>query len=410
MEMRVAYLVNQYPHISHAFIRREILAVEKEGCEVLRYSLRRAGEALPDALDQAEATKTRVVLDGGSFGLARAMLSTLLRRPWSFFRALYLALRVGQRSERGLLLHVIYFAEACVFAGWCKRDGIDHVHAHFGSNSTVVAMLCRELGGPRYSFTAHGPEEFDKAVVLALGPKIERASFVAAISSFGRSQLFRYCSFSQWPKIDILRCGVDEAFLGPPPMPMPKHRRLVCVGRLCEQKGQLLLVEAMARLRQKGQVAELLLVGDGPMRPEIETMIARSGLQDTVRIFGWADGATVQRILDESCALVLPSFAEGLPVVIMEAMARARPVLSTYVAGIPELVMPGRNGWLVPAGSADDIVEAIGQILTTPLEQLTEMGLHAREDVRAKHEIGLIARKMVGRFRATLEGEKPTPM
>jgi glycosyltransferase involved in cell wall biosynthesis len=186
---------------------------------------------------------------------------------------------------------------------------------------------------------------------------------------------------------------------------MPLDRKLVCVGRLCEQKGQLLLVEAMARLHREGHSAELLLVGDGPMRPEIEAMIARCGLQDTVRIFGWADGATIRRLIDESCALVLPSFAEGLPVVIMEAMARARPVLSTYVAGIPELVIPGRNGWLVPAGSADDLVKALSQVLATPPEQLTEMGLRAREDVRAQHEIGAIASKMLGRFRSAQESE-----
>jgi colanic acid/amylovoran biosynthesis glycosyltransferase len=401
--MRIAYLVNQYPKISHAFIRREILGVESQGCDVTRYSLRQTHEDLPDPLDKVEAAKTKVVLDAGPVGLLLAVVRLALRRPMMFLRAVSLGARVGLRSERGLLRHAIYLAEACVLVHWFARDRIEHVHAHFGTNSTTVAMLCHALGGPHYSFTAHGPEEFDKAPLLGLGHKIERASFVAAISSFGRSQLFRRCRIPHWPKIDIVRCGVDESFLGPAPAPLPTQRRLVSIGRLCEQKGQILLIEAMSRLRQRGRMAEIVLIGDGVLRPEIEAAIVRHGLETQVRILGWADSATIRRTLDESCALVLPSFAEGLPVVIMEAMARARPILSTYVAGIPELVVPGRNGWLVPAGSVEALVEGLCKVLDTPLEELTQMGMYGREDVRSQHEIGMLARKMAAKFREVIE-------
>jgi colanic acid/amylovoran biosynthesis glycosyltransferase len=401
--MRVAYLVNQYPKISNAFIRREILEVESQGCEVARYSLRRIREDLLDPMDRAEAAKTKVVLDAGMIGLLLATVRLAIRRPIMFLRALSLGVRVGLRSERGLLLHGIYLAEACVLILWFARDRIEHVHAHFGTNSTTVAMLCRALGGPSYSFTAHGPEEFDKALLLGLGHKIERASFVAAISSFGRSQLFRRCRIPHWPKIDIIRCGVDASFLNPTPTPLPAQRRLVSIGRLSEQKGQILLVDAISRLRQSGRTAELVLIGDGILRPDIEAAIARNGLETQVRLLGWADSATIRRTLDESCALVLPSFAEGLPVVIMEAMARARPIVSTYVAGIPELVVPGRNGWLVPAGSVEALVEALCKVLDTPLEELTRMGMCGREDVRRQHEIGIPARRMVAKFREIIE-------
>jgi glycosyltransferase involved in cell wall biosynthesis len=403
--MRIAYLVNQYPKISHVFIRREILAVEREGCEVARYSLRRTGEGLIDPLDREEATKTQAVLDAGFWGLLGAMVWTAVTRPGAFLRAMLLAFRVGWRSERGLFRHAIYLAEACVLARCLVRGKIEHVHAHFGTNSTTVAMLCHELGGPSYSFTAHGPEEFDKAFLLRLGDKIQRAAFVAAISSFGRSQLFRRCDFRQWPKIQVVRCGVDDAFLGPDPVPIREPRRLVSIGRLCEQKGQLLLVEAMARLHREGRTAELVLIGDGVLRHDLEAAILRNGLEKHVRLLGWADSATVRRTLDESCAFVLPSFAEGLPVVIMEAMARARPVLSTFVAGIPELVVPGRNGWLVPAGSVDALVDGVREILDAPLGQLAEMGLRGRDDVRGQHEIGAIARQMVAHFRDAITSE-----
>jgi glycosyltransferase involved in cell wall biosynthesis len=403
--MRIAYLVNQYPKISHVFIRREILAVEREGCEVTRYSLRRTGDELIDPLDREEARKTQAVLDAEWWGLLGAMVWAAARRPAAFLRAILLVIRVGWRSERGLLRHAIYLAEACVLMRCLRSDRIEHVHAHFGTNSTTVAMLCHALGGPSYSFTAHGPEEFDKALLLGLGDKIQHATFVAAISSFGRSQLFRRCDFRQWPKIQVVRCGVDDAFLDPDPVPIREPRRLVSIGRLCEQKGQLLLVEAMARLHREGRAAELVLIGDGVLRREIEAAIARNSLEKNVHLLGWADSATVRRTLDESCAFVLPSFAEGLPVVIMEAMARARPVLSTFVAGIPELVLPGRNGWLVPAGSVDALADGVRQILDAPLGQLAEMGLCAREDVRRQHEIGKIARGLVAHFRDAIEGK-----
>jgi glycosyltransferase involved in cell wall biosynthesis len=401
--MRIAYLVNQYPKISHVFIRREILAVEKAGCEVMRYSIRRNRTELLDPADKTEETKTQAVLGVGAGGLLWAMISVAVRRPALFWRALWLAFRVGQRSDRGLFRHAIYLAEACVLVGWFTRDKIDHVHAHFGTNSAIAAMLCHMLGGPRYSFTVHGPDEFDKALLLALGPKIERADFVVAVSNFGRSQLFRRCPFSQWGKIDVIHCGVDDSFLETNIAPMPAQRRLVSIGRLCEQKGQLLLIQAMARLQKEGHPAELVLIGDGEMRPDLEAAIQRDNLSNHVRILGWADNATIRRTLDESCALVMSSFAEGLPVVVMEAMARARPVLCTYIAGIPELVVPGRNGWLIPAGSVDSLVDALKQLLATPQEQLAEMGLHAREDVRKQHDIGAIAQQLIARFRSAIE-------
>jgi glycosyltransferase involved in cell wall biosynthesis len=411
--MRIAYLVNQYPKISHVFIRREILAVEREGCEVMRCSLRRTTDKLIDPLDREEARKTHTVLDAGWAGLLQAMAWMFAARFALFWRALWLAIRVGWRSDRGLWRHVVYLAEACVLVRWLARDKIQHVHAHFGTNSTTVAMLCHRMGGPTFSFTAHGPEEFDKALSLGLGEKIARASFVAAISSYGRSQLYRRCDFRYWSNIKVVRCGVDDDFLGPAPAPMRGARRLVSIGRLCEQKGQLLLVEAMARLRREGREVDLVLIGDGVLRGKIEAAIKRNDLERNVRILGWADGETIRRTLDESCAFVLPSFAEGLPVVIMEALARARPVLSTFVAGIPELVVPGRNGWLVPAGSVDALVDSVRQILDAPLEQLAEMGLRGREDVRRQHAIEDIARGMVAHFRATIEDESsitlPTP-
>jgi colanic acid/amylovoran biosynthesis glycosyltransferase len=194
---------------------------------------------------------------------------------------------------------------------------------------------------------------------------------------------------------------VDAAFFTPP-APMPAGPRLVSIGRLCEQKGQLLLIEALSRLHADGMAVDLALIGDGELRPAVEAAIERGKLEGRVRILGWADSAAVGKALDESRALVLPSFAEGLPVVLMEAMARARPVLSTFVAGIPELVVPGRNGWLVPAGSVDDLAAALRQVLAAPVEELTALGQRGRADVLRLHDITNNARELVEHFRALL--------
>jgi glycosyltransferase involved in cell wall biosynthesis len=261
-------------------------------------------------------------------------------------------------------------------------------------------MLCRELGGPPFSFTVHGPEEFDKPSLIGLGAKIERASFVAAICSYGKSQLYRLCDQSHWAKIHVVHCGVDAAFLKQPPTPIPAAPRLVCVGRLCEQKGQLLLLDAAARLVAEGIKPEIVLVGDGEMRNEIELKIRERGLGDNVRITGWADERQVRDELRSARALVLPSFAEGLPVVIMEALAMGRPVISTYVAGIPELVVNGECGWLVPAGDVDALSAAMKRALLAGPDELQRMGIAGRARVLAHFDVDGSAREL----RALLHG------
>ena len=356
---RVAYLVNQYPKVSHTFIRREILALEKQGVSVERYALRGWDADVADAQDRIEQSRTRYLLSGGLPALAGAAAGAFARTPLRFLRAAGLALRMARRSYRAWPYHLVYLAEAARLAAWLRRSGATHLHAHFGTNSAEVAMLAHALGGPPYSFTVHGPEEFDAPRSLGLAEKIKRARFVVAISSYGRSQLYRWSEHDAWPKIQVVHCGLDAAFGSADCAPAPGSRRLVCVGRLCEQKGQLLLLHAMARVVRKGIAMELVLAGDGEMRAEIEAQVASLGLFDRVRITGWIDGPRVRDEILAARALVLPSFAEGLPVVIMEAMALARPVISTFVAGIAERVRPGEDGWLVPAGDVEALQAAI---------------------------------------------------
>jgi len=398
--MRVAYLVNQYPKVSHTFIRREIAALERHGATVLRYALRGWDAEVVDPEDRAELGRTHYLLYGGLLPLLGAMVATLLTSPRRFALGLALALRMSRRADRPWPYHLVYLAEACALVRSLKsHGGADQLHAHFGTNAAEVAMLAGVLGGPPFSFTAHGPEEFDKPQFLGLAEKMRRANAVFAISAYGRSQLWRWAALADWPKVRVVHCGLEASFFGEEAAPPGSAARLVCVGRLCEQKGQLLLVEAAALLAAEGLEFELVLAGDGEMRRDIEAAVDRLGLSAKVRITGWISGAQVRNELEAARAMVLPSFAEGLPVVIMEALAVGRPVLSTYVAGIPELVRDGVEGWLFEAGSTAAAARAMRACLAASPEMLAAMGEAGRARVLARHQIDTEAARLLAAWR-----------
>jgi colanic acid/amylovoran biosynthesis glycosyltransferase len=398
--MRIAYLINQYPKVSHSFIRREIQALERAGVEVTRVSVRGWNEVAADAADEVEKNKTRYLLQGGLLPLLWATVWCAFSAPWRFVTALSNALIFARGSLRPLPLHLVYLAEACLLKRWLAAARCDHVHAHFGTNATEVVYLCERLGGPGFSFTVHGPEEFDMPAALHLARKVRRSRFVVAISSFGRSQLMRWISADDWAKVRVVHCGLDGDFLAQSLTPPPRTVQLVCVGRLCEQKGQLLLLRAVHRLREQGQRVQLVLAGDGEMRPQVEALIAELGLGDQVRITGWIGGDVVRKEILDARALVLPSFAEGLPVVLMEAMALGRPVISTYIAGIPELVHDGVNGWLIPAGDIQALADAMREVLQHDDADLARIGARAHDRAVDRHSIETEAAKLVTHFQA----------
>ena len=394
--LKIAYLTNQYPKVSHSFIRREILALESQGFDILRISMRGWDSESPDEGDQSEQRQTRYVLRAGIWVLLMMSLMTCLRRPASVVRAAVLAVKMSRDSDRPFWVHLIYVIEACCVLHWVEQFGATRIHAHFGTNPAEVAMLVRVLGGPPYSFTVHGPDEFLRPIGLL--EKIRYASFVVAISNFGRSQIFLRIPAEQWHKVKVVHCGLDDAFFAVQGQEFQISRRLVCVGRLCEAKGQLLLVQAVAQVAARGAPLELVLAGDGPMRGEIEALIAKLNLENCVSITGWISGEVVRTHLLAARALVLPTFAEGLPVVIMEAMALRRPVISTFIAGIPELVRPGEDGWLIPAGSLDDLVAAIENCLEVAAQELRRMGEAGRKRVLERHSINTEAGKLATLF------------
>lgn len=391
--MRIAYLINQYPQPSQSFIRREILGLEALGHPVERFTLRRFDGALPDPTDASERTRTRAILSAGLLRMTLASLGAFFASPGRFLGALGCTVREGRRSDRGLLRQFICLAEACLLSGWLKGSQSEHLHAHFGTNSATVAMLASLLSGIPYSFTVHGPEEFDRAPGLGLRTKARLAKAVIAISEFGRGQLMRWTDQSDWQKIRIVHCGLDAQFLGQEPTPPPRTHRVVCVGRLVEQKAQLILVQAAALLKGRGIPIEIRLVGDGEMRGVIEAAIAREGLQETVKLLGTRSAEEVRGEMIAARVVAQPSLAEGLPVALMEAFALARPVVTTQIAGIPELV-DASCGWVVPPGSALRLADALADAMSRSEDELAAMGVVGRSRVLARHEIQMEVSKL----------------
>lgn len=396
--MRIAYLCNRYPAVSHSFVRREIAGVEAAGHTVDRYTVRSPG-TLIDADDRAEQSRTTAILAAGATGLGAALLRVALRQPRRFAGALALTVRSAGWSPKALVRALAYLGEAAWLLERFRKAPVDHLHAHFGTNPAMVARLLRRLGGPPYSFTAHGPDEFDRPDALDLRGKIADARLAVAISSFGRSQLMRWSDPNDWDRLAVVRCGVDAGFLDTDPRPAPSAPRFAAVARLNGQKGLPVLIEAAALLKARGRDFHIAIAGDGELRDMLTRRIAEAGLGDQVALLGSIDGAGVRRLLEESRVFVLPSFAEGLPVVIMEALALQRPVIASAIAGTPELVDAG-CGWLVPAGSPDAVADAMEAAIDADDATIAAMGREGRRRVAAQHDAASNARALVAAIEA----------
>lgn len=397
--MRIAYLINRYPAASHSFIRREVEAVEAQGIAIVRFSIRPVNiRQLPDERDQAELDKTTSLLGPSALPLIASGLARVISGPAVSLRGLKVAFRKCDCKPMEIIRRVAYFLEAALLAKEVRRLGIQHIHAHFGTNSATVARIASILSGMPYSFTVHGPDEFDAPDRLDLAGKVRDCAFCVAISSFGRSQLMRWSAFGDWHKIHVVRCGVDSGFLDREALTEPPSAPFLCsIARLSAQKGLPLLLEAASELKRRGRSFRLTLVGDGEMRSEVEAIIAARGLEQDVVLAGLADTKAVIAHLRQARAMVLPSFAEGLPVVIMEALALGRPVVVSAIAGTPELVTTD-SGWLVPAGSVDGLVDAMENALEAPPEQLAAMGRSGRERVLKNHNAAENGRELAALF------------
>ncbi|WP_417720649.1 glycosyltransferase family 4 protein [Salipiger sp.] len=380
---KLAYLTGEYPRASDTFIQREVAALRALGHEVLTCSIRTTGpEHLVGPEQRAEHARTFKVLDAvkSPLRLMRAHLRCM-KRPARYGAALKLAWQTAPKGLRGRLYNLIYFAEAGVLAAHLADEGVRHLHNHIAKASCTVAMLASALSGIPYSFTIHGPDIFFEPHHWRIDEKAARASFVACISDFCRSQLMCFAAASHWERFHIIHCGIDPARYAP-----PDHaaKRLLFVGRLAGVKGVPILLDAVDALRGRHPDLRLTLIGDGPDRAALESRAAGSG--DHVRFLGYRSQDEVAEALRDTDVFVLPSFAEGVPVVLMEAMAAGLPVVTTRIAGVPELVHHGETGLLVAPGDAAALTGALDRLLSDPAERAA-MGAAGRAIVAADFDI-----------------------
>lgn len=383
---RLAYLTSAFARPSDTFVRSEVDRLRARGLEVQTFSIRRpdvGGDA--DENVRQHQTETDYILEAGPWQLIFAAIACAVSHPIRFLQAKHLAWRTRAPGLKNWILQSIYLCEAAYLARRVRNAGLTHIHNHIGENSATVAMLAAHLAEVPYSLTIHGPGIFTRPHRWALGTKLDRAAFTACISSFCRSQCMLYAEPSTWPRLHVVRCAVGEPFLDKPQRATSKPPTIVCVGRLCVEKAQRLLVEAAGKLAAEGTEFRLILVGDGPEREAIETAIRQQQLQGIVEIAGWQSSTHIRSLLQQATVLALPSFAEGLPIVIMEALALQCPVISTNVAAIGELIEAGKCGWLLPPGDIDALVEALREAISMSADQLASLGARGRERVLALH-------------------------
>ena len=415
---RLAYLTALYPAVSHTFIQREIAGLRALGFRVATCSMRRPG---PDHLtgpeERAAAQTTVYLVETGKTltGAIRA-LGAALASPGRLISTLALAWRTAPPGAKGMLRQLFYLAEAMILSRHLRAERIDHLHNHFADPSANVAMLASALSGIPFSYTLHGPAELYEPEKWCLREKTARAAFVACISHFARSQAMYFSNPADWGKLRIVHCGVDpDRYDRPAPAPAPAPAsaptpraglHLVFVGRITPIKGLRVLIDSFARARGDHPDLTLTLVGDGEDRAYLERLAQPMGA--AVRFAGFLSQEGVAAALAEADALVLPSFAEGLPVVLMEALAAGKPVIATQVAGVGELVENGVSGHLVPAGDAGALARAITALAETPPQGRAAMGRAGRAKVRAEFDAGTEAAR-IGALFVGRGGDAPRP-
>lgn len=384
----IGYLVSRYPAVSHTFILREVAQLRALGHRIHTASINPPDRALVDmdATERAEAEATYCVKTDGAWGALKALAGGLARRPGGVVGLLWSAARLGLGSK-GLA----YAAEALMVAHWMRSHGLERLHVHFGNAGATVGLLVKALTGCHLSYTIHGPDEFDEVAGQRLALKMRQADAVVCISHFARSQLMRISRPTDWPKFQVCRLGVDPLRFSyearRPRSPRSEARvRLLCVGRLTPAKGQVVLVQACAALRDRHLDFHLTLVGEGPDRKRIEAEIARHRLGGQVRLTGAVGQAQVRAALACADIFVLPSFAEGIPVVLMEAMASGVPCVSTPVNGIPELIVHRRTGLLATAGDVDSLVKELETLIREPALR-THLAEGARKKIEADFDL-----------------------
>lgn len=398
--MRIAYLTSRYPAASHTFIRREVDALRRAGLDIVTFSVRRPD---PDELhapaDRAAHAGTGYLAPPTLIALGAAHAWALFGRPRAYLATLALAARHRPPGLRAMIWALFHFGEAALLARMLSRRGVDHLHVHFANSGATVGLLAARLADLPWSLTLHGISETDYPAGLLLPEKLRMAQFAACASWFMRAQAMRLSTPRVWRDLMVVRCGVDFSRL--PARGIAERARararIVCVGRLSPEKGQAGLIEAFAQVRAAGVAAELVLVGDGPDRQGLAAIVAECGLTQDVTFLGRLPEPETLATIASADILALPSLMEGLPVVLIEAMALGVPVVASQVAGIPELVIAGETGLLFAASDWRALADAIHRLLDDPALR-TRLSSAAKDKVIAEYDIDKAAAVLAARF------------
>jgi colanic acid/amylovoran biosynthesis glycosyltransferase len=386
---KIGYLTSEYPAISHTFILREVEELRRRGVSIETFSVRpaRASGVITET-DRRERDQTFALLNPPYRELLRNNVSAIRNSPLRFLRAAKTAYDLRTKGARGFLKWAAYLAEGVSLGTELERRGVQHLHNHFANSSANVAMLASSYSGIPFSFTLHGLAEVEWPDVGPLQDKLSRAAFLVTICEFNRSQTYRMTSTEDWSKVNIVRCGLDLSQF-PQKLKRPRDAgpiRVLCVARLDKEKGIPGLIEAFSQVVSEGLDAHLDLIGDGPERDAVERQIRELRLQERVTLHGRKAGQDVRDAFVRADICAMSSLIEGLPIVLMEAMATGTPVIAPTIAGIPELVTHERTGLLYTPSNWGELAGCITRLAKDESlrERLVEGG---RKKVEEQHDI-----------------------
>jgi glycosyltransferase involved in cell wall biosynthesis len=406
MTLEVGYFTGTYPRATDIWLQREVGALRAAGVKVTTCAVRRPDEqSLTSPQQIREAQATLALLPSSPLSVASCHVVLFARHPRRYLRTARLAAATAAPGWRAGLRQLAYFAEAGLLARLVRKQRLPHIHNHLSDSSCTVTMLAASMAQVTYSFTIHGPSIFFETQLWRVDEKIRRAAFVNCISWFCRSQAATLVEPEHWSKLKVIHCGVDRSTYRDGDVRIdgvaeqPSVHRLVFVGRLAHVKGLDVLLPALVTLRKQLGDVRLTIVGDGPERESLEGLVTSLGLRDAVDMVGSKSPDEVRDILAASDVFVLPSFAEGVPVVLMEAMAAGVPVVTTQIAGVPELIEHNVSGLLVPPSHSAALVEAIARVCTD--SQLAQrLAIAAKATVFSEFDVAIEARRHVSSLRA----------
>ncbi len=385
---KISYLISRYPAISHTFILREVLHLKSMGLELITASINKTNRN-DEKLTQEEVEEKKLtyyVKADGLIGAIKSKTALVFRSPLKLFKTFFYAIKTAGPNLKMQLYHQLYLIEAIMVAEWMHKNSSNNLHVHFASEVATVGMFVKKLNDCHLSITAHGPDEFYNADKYLLGEKINSADKIFCISDFARSQLMKLSEYDQWGKFCVTRLGVNVDAFKPSTGSTNQSPNILSVGRLCPAKAQHILIEAAAILAKAGLDFTVTFVGDGPDRSSLEELCKSLSLNEIITFTGSVNHDEVKGFYDKCDIFCLPSFAEGIPIVLMEAMSKEIPCVTSRITGIPELIDSGVDGFLTAPSNAEELARALQKLIENNALRV-ETGKAARTKVIEKYHL-----------------------